>query len=423
MLMRRILAAAAFGLLGSLAACGGGGGDSSSSSGASSANSPNTPQSSTPDNNPSNGATVQDGTALAANAVQMVVEAGPANTVNVPFTSITLCAPGTGRCQTIDHIIVDTGSSGVRVFASLLDPALDLPQQSAGAGALGECTQFADGSVWGSVRLADLQIGAEKAASLPVQLMADPQFAAVPQACSSTGAVNATVQSFGANGIIGVGPQREDCGDSCAQNASAGVYFACSGGSCQGAAVPAEQQVQNPVARFAVDNNGVLLKFPTLPAGGAASATGTLIFGIGTAGNNALGNATVYTIDATSGTFSTSYKGRTFRNAFIDSGSNGYFFNDASIPNCGSGFYCPLSTLALTATNTGLNGASGTVNFNIANANALFANGSTAFDSLGGLGLATSLFDWGLPFFFGRSVFTAIEGQNTPAGTGPYFAY
>jgi hypothetical protein len=32
-------------------------------------------------------------------------------------------------------------------------------------------------------------------------------------------------------------------------------------------------------------------------------------------------------------------------------------------------------------------------------------------------------FDWGLPFFFGRNVFTAIESQNTPGGVGPYWAY
>jgi hypothetical protein len=30
-------------------------------------------------------------------------------------------------------------------------------------------------------------------------------------------------------------------------------------------------------------------------------------------------------------------------------------------------------------------------------------------------------FDWGLPFFFGRTVFTAIEDRGTPAG--PYFAF
>jgi hypothetical protein len=32
-------------------------------------------------------------------------------------------------------------------------------------------------------------------------------------------------------------------------------------------------------------------------------------------------------------------------------------------------------------------------------------------------------FDWGLPFYYGRTVFTAIEGQNTSAGAGPYFAF
>ena len=32
-------------------------------------------------------------------------------------------------------------------------------------------------------------------------------------------------------------------------------------------------------------------------------------------------------------------------------------------------------------------------------------------------------FDWGLPFFFGRNVFTAIEDQVTPAGKGPFVAF
>ena len=32
-------------------------------------------------------------------------------------------------------------------------------------------------------------------------------------------------------------------------------------------------------------------------------------------------------------------------------------------------------------------------------------------------------FDWGLPFFFGRPTFIAIEGQSTTGGTGPYWAY
>jgi hypothetical protein len=437
------LAACMPGLLLILAGCGGGGGGGGDSNAATAGSSPaaapastpaapsqpaSTPQSATP-----SGPTVQDGTTLAANAVSVVVNPGPASTVNVPFTSITLCMPGGSQCQTIDHIIVDTGSSGLRIFASQFSAAASLPPQAststastastAGAGALAECAQFADSSVWGPIRLADVQIGGERAASMAIQIMADPQFAAVPSPCASTGPVATTVQAFGANGILGVGPQRTDCGSTCEQNAVSGVYYGCNGASCQPVAVPVAQQVQNPVTRFAVNNNGVLLKFPALPAGGAASVTGTMVFGIGTAANNGLGNATVYTISSDTGTFSTDYKGTSFPRAFIDSGSNGYFFNDASIPNCGTGFYCPATTLALSAVNRGLNNASGTVNFSVANANSFFSTGNAATDALGGSGLSSRMFDWGLPFFFGRSVFTAIEGAATPAGAGPYFAY
>ena len=32
-------------------------------------------------------------------------------------------------------------------------------------------------------------------------------------------------------------------------------------------------------------------------------------------------------------------------------------------------------------------------------------------------------FDLGMPFFFGRNIFTAVENGTTSGGTGPYFAY
>jgi hypothetical protein len=35
----------------------------------------------------------------------------------------------------------------------------------------------------------------------------------------------------------------------------------------------------------------------------------------------------------------------------------------------------------------------------------------------------SSTFDWGMPFFFGRTVFVAIDGASTLHGTGPYWAY
>jgi hypothetical protein len=35
----------------------------------------------------------------------------------------------------------------------------------------------------------------------------------------------------------------------------------------------------------------------------------------------------------------------------------------------------------------------------------------------------TDSFDFGLPFYYGRRVATALESQTTSVGTGPYVAY
>jgi hypothetical protein len=90
-------------------------------------------------------------------------------------------------------------------------------------------------------------------------------------------------------------------------------------------------------------------------------------------------------------------------------------------------FYCPASTTNFTAVNSGPNPNGSTtpvsenVAFSIANAVTLFNSPNTAFNNVGGAN--PGAFDWGLPFFFGRSVFIGIENQSTPAGLGPYWAY
>jgi len=50
--------------------------------------------------------------------------------VNTPCTSVTVCIPGTQSCQTIDNILVDTGSYGLRIFSQALTANLctSLPQ-------------------------------------------------------------------------------------------------------------------------------------------------------------------------------------------------------------------------------------------------------------------------------------------------------
>jgi hypothetical protein len=359
----------------------------------------------------------------------ITVDPGPASVINLAFVSVTICAPGsTTSCQTIDHIQLDTGSSGLRILSSVLTSSVSLPQQTDASGnPIVECMQFADGFSWGPVKLADVKIAGEQASAIPIHIIGDPQFPTVPSACSSVGPAENTVQAFGANGILGVGLFQQDCGSFCTTNTSAGLYYVCPPSGCHASVASLAQQPPNPVAMFSADNNGVLIQMPSLPAVGAATASGSLIFGIGTQTNNGLGTATVFTVNPNTGFFTTTYKGLALSKSFIDSGSNGFFLPDPGIPICSSGFYCPNATLNLSATNQGANGATGTVNFNLANADSLHTNNPTfaAFANLGGPTFSnfSSSFDWGLAFFYGRNVFTAIENRSTSGGNGPYFAY
>ena len=164
----------------------------------------------------------------------------------------------------------------------------------------------------------------------------------------------------------------------------------------------------------------VVISMPDVPLGGTSKATGLLVFGVGTAANNQLGSAQQYPASAT-GNFSTVYKGRTL-SGFIDSGSNGIFVPDSTIPSCaGGGFYCPPSPLTLSATLTAANGATKEIPFQVESV-ATLPRSTAAAHLAGDLGL-TSSFDWGLPFFFGRRVFVAIQGASTPWGMGPYWAF
>jgi Protein of unknown function (DUF3443) len=394
--MRRLTALASLAVVGTLVACGGGGGGSAMTP-------PPPPPSS--------------------NVAAITVDAGPSGSniasVNTPFVSVTICAPGsTSNCQTIDHIEVDTASFGLRILSSVVNTTLGLQTElDATNTPIVECALFADGFSWGPVKTADVQISDEAAANVPVQIIGDPAFSAVPTQCSSAGGNNPedTVATFGANGILGVGPFIEDEGD----------YFTCAGGSCAAATIAPAQQVSNPVAFFAADNNGVVVQMPAAATTGSGPLTGSLIFGIGTESNNGLGTATVYTLDPNFGSFTITYKSQVYDNSYLDTGSNANFLVDATIPKCtDNGFFCPTSTLDLSATISGVNKVNVTEQFSIANADTLFNNVSAVvFGNLAAPNPDSTSFDFGLPFFFNRIVFTAIANANTPGGIGPYVAF
>jgi hypothetical protein len=383
-----------------------------------------------------------------ANVVSLVVGPGTSNdtSFNTPTTSVKVCIHGTSTCVTISRVLVDTGSPGLRLLASSLGSFSPTYQQdpSGNGNFIVECVPFADGYTWGPVTAADITVGGETASNVPINILDDEGNLepAAPSDCADSGSDTniSSVSALGANGVLGVGLSSYDCGDYCAQpvaeqmdgNTFNGFYYSCSSSSCAPIAEPLADQVINPVALLATDNNGVILQLPSIATNGQVSDTGYLVFGIGTESNNGLGDVSVLTTDD-EGYITTTYKGQTLNNSFLDSGSNGYFFPDSTITVCsGSGgasdFYCPSSSpLSLSATNEGANGTTSQVSFQIDNLNELNAtyfavNVGGPTSTITGLG-STSFFDFGVPFFYGRTVFTAIEGKSAGGTTGPYWAY
>jgi hypothetical protein len=437
-MVRSVLILLVIGALGLLTACGGGG--------------------STPVGVPVPPAAGQNVVPISVNGGPLVSANPPQTYVNGAFVSVNVCVPGTSTCQTIDDVLVDTGSFGLRLLASQV--TVSLPVLTDGSGnTLNDCIQFLDNSfLWGNVAQADVKMAGEVASATSVQLIATPAPPPtgylIPAGC--TGTNEDTQQTLGANGILGVGPEPFDCGTGCDQAANPSgpipaVYYLCSpstgcgnptyvscGALCGD--TTANSQVTNPVFNFTGDNNGVILELPAVTST-AATVSGSLIFGIGTQSNNALGSAAVLLL--TNDNFTTVFSGQNLTASFIDSGSNGLFFPNGieanfpggNIPTCpvNTSFYCPGSLTAFSATNES-GSTNSPVNFSVDDADTLFTNNNAAFVNLAGpqgsgacsnTNTLACSFDWGLPFFYGRNVYTAIDGVTPPTGVpaGPFEAY
>lgn len=408
--MKRLLTLSAWVLLFVLAGCGGGGGSSGSSG--------------------SGGSTGTSST----NSVALAVGSGPTGKyANLVMASVTVCVPGTSTCTTIPNVMIDTGSSGLRLLASHVGVAL--PGVASASGGYAECAAFADGVVWGPLALADVQLAGEKASSISVHLLRDNSVGApIPAACSAQGTEEDSLAALGVSGILGIGPMVQDCGVSCAQVVQP-TYFDCDkAGNCTQTTLALASQVSNPVASFAQDNNGTVLSLDQIPTTGATSGTGTLTFGIGTQSNNGL-TAPIIPLDPSTGYFTAVLNGTSLPASLIDSGSTALFFND-NIAQCdpaqaAAGYYCPgsssaLSSVSVSASLMGTSGSPQSVTVSVANALYLFTGNSNAvFNNLAGPGAAglSNGFDFGVPFFYGKQVYTAIENRGTPNGTGPFVAF
>jgi hypothetical protein len=212
--------------------------------------------------------------------------------------------------------------------------------------------------------------------------------------------------------------------------------------------------VANPVASFANGyNNGVSITLPYVGPSGASAISGYMTLGIGTTALNVPSGAVKYyaadsggmsdgngsdfrTTFVTAGTVmgGSSLPGST--QAFIDSGSNNYYFPQiASLPLCGDYandiFFCPATTQTVQASIQPYAGglSSGTFNISIANNDALASTSNSAFANAGAAN--SSEFVWGLPFFYNQTIYVVIEGATATWGgngqampvTGPFWAF
>ena len=99
------------------AGCGGGGsgGSTSTSSTGGSATNVFTPT----------GAVSSTPATLASNQMAVVVSTGlTGRAANIPMVSVTVCVPGSGTCQTINNVQLDTGSFGLRLAKAALNSTM-----------------------------------------------------------------------------------------------------------------------------------------------------------------------------------------------------------------------------------------------------------------------------------------------------------
>lgn len=415
----------------------------------------------------SSGGTPPGGTGNGALTTPIVIDGGPAQVLNVAFITVTVCTPGTSTCQSIDHVILDTGSTGLRLMASVLGGNLALPAETDGSGnPLRECYAYVTSYVWGSMVTADVSIAGQKQASLPVHLIgdaaagapaaqctsvADADFASFIDLSTAASTLTDTVATFGANGILGVSSTgAQDCGIYCVAASAeppsflANFYYSCpTSTTCVPTTAALDSQASNPIALLNSGQvNGIAISFPAVADPGETTAGGTLTLGVSTnTGNTPPSTASFYGLDPYA-MFSTQFNSTSYMGV-VDSGTGLYLFTDSSITSCPVGsfvdLYCPASTLSLSAAFSEATdvvharGTSGNVGFyiqsyaNVSDSDfvapdvgtpcGIYLNGTcytatTATQSL-------PYFIWGLPFYFGRTVYFVYPGATAGKVQGP----
>jgi hypothetical protein len=302
--------------------------------------------------------------------------------------------------------------------------------------------------VWGPIVNVDMFIGGQQAPNIPMQLIVPGYAGNIPPngwsipVCSNQ---SESAEAFGANGVLGLGTGLDSLADQ-----DGGLFYseygalgvtdcALNSGRLLNNGTGCLIEYQNPPAGFTPANplskinsiNGYVISLPNVPAQGAPSVTGQLIFGIGTQANNTPPpTVTPYPAVAPSN-ITTVFNGSTYAGV-IDLGANVFAFTpplNPFLPECpstfppGPPFLCPPSTTSLQAFNVGLTGVQNPLVFQIANAETLISSRNLVFNDIG-MSLPGNRFVWGVPFFLGRNVYFLFANKNyAPWGNGPIIGF
>ena len=360
--------------------------------------------------------------AEAPNIVKLTMRT-PHSGFNRMVVQVTVCVPGTRDCATIDDVMVDTGSTGLRLEASAVPSWLRLPAVlGPDRKPLAECLRFVGDDAWGPLERADLRIGGLTASGLPIQIIGDAA-QSEPASCPRS-EVHPT-----SNGTLGIGSHLTDCEGECRQTRSAPVYFQCGEERCDPleGLVGEAYRLPNPVSFFDKDNNGVVFDLPDAARGGTLESVGTLTFGVGIGGDIGLGSAAIVKLDER-GRFSTLYAGGDFPDSYIDSGTETYIVADAALPRCRgmTWAFCVAPAVTREAVMVGRGGARSVMPFRVGDYRQIRQRGFGASAEIAVAAVPGSgAFVWGAPFFLGKRIAVVMEGRAVPGVenlTGPFYA-
>lgn len=270
--------------------------------------------------------------------------------INTMYISVTLCKDSTGvRCETIDNIILDTGSFGLKINRSALTESFITTLSKVKLNddqMIYACNTFGSGYVFASEYYASLNLANSYTNNVVVQIIENSPTAEIPDSCLAKGPFD-DFSNFGANGIIGVNPALTLANDSIL------MYKKNIKGIYESLTFAEESQIpilnQNPLTSFKNNNNGFVISIPQVIQNTNTNVIGEMVLGINTAQNNQLTNQTNI-VKASESNLSTVCNSACFYSqinnpestipAVFDSGTNGWVFISNTIPQCIYG-YCP----------------------------------------------------------------------------------